>query len=350
MLAASGKAGQARSVLEQMLVKEVSLPRSSLNLVLALQMKLARNLEEILGSARRVPARVGWNHFGYVVAEQPTDRRGRQRRPQPHWLFDADAARVLTERMPLRLLLQAAGSKSLPPDLRREVALATWVRCVLLDREPDREPDREKVCRGLVPILEQLAPELKGDLRRYVSAPNRPSRRFAAVFTILRFPGLHLYVGAGPARRTPLARIDNLRENWWCRLPAQGGSRIYMGVRNYRMEIAFQTPLKMIYPQKELDYPAFLSLAQKAEAAAEWEQLSALETAPNHLSRQVLEWAQSHREDPRVPQALHLAVKATRYGCTDEQTGRHSKAAFRLLHRRYPHSSWAKKTKYWYRF
>ena len=337
LLAASGKGGQARSVLEQMLVKEVSLPRSSLNLVLALQMKLARNLEEMLGSARRIPARVGWNHFGYVVAEQPTDRRGRQRRPQPRWLFDADVARVLTERMPLRLLLHAAGSKSLPPNLRREVALATWVRCVLLDRE--------KVCRDVVPILEQLAPELEGDLRRYVSAPNSPSRRFAAVFTILRFPGLHLYVGAGPARRTPLARIDNLRENWWCRLPAQGGSRIYMGYRHYRMEVAFHTPLKMIYPQKELEYPSFLSPAQKAEAATEWEQLSALETAPNHLSRQVLEWAKSHRDDPRVPQALHLAVKATRYGCLDEQTGDYSKAAFRLLHRRYPHSSWAKKTK-----
>ena len=351
LLAASGEAAKARIALEQMLAKEVSLPPSSINLVLALQMKLARNLEELLRSARRVPTRVGWNHFGHVIAEQPTDRRGRQPRPQPRWLFDADAARVLTERMPLRLLLQATGSKSLPPNLRREVALATWVRCVLLDREPDREPDREKVCREVVPILEQLAPELKGDLRKYVSAPNSPSRRFAAVFTILRFPGLHLYVGAGSARSTPLARIDNLRENWWCRLaPAQGGSRIYMGYRHYRMDTAFHMPLKILYPNRELDYPAFLSPAQKAEAVREWEQLSALETAPSHLGRLVLEWAKNHPDDPRVPQALHLTVKATRYGCVDEQTGRYSKAAFQFLHRKYPHSSWAKKTKYWYRF
>ncbi len=202
-----------------------------------------------------------------------------------------------------------------------------------------------------MPILEQLAPELKGDLWRYVSAPNSPSRRFAAVFTILRFPGVHLYVGAGPARRTPLARIDNLRENWWCRLaPAQRGSRIYMGYRHYRMDTTFHMPLKMLYPSQELDYPAFLSPAQKAEAAREWEQLSALETAPNHLGRQVLGWAKSHPDDPRVPQALHLTVKAPRYGCADEQTGHYSKAAFQFLHRKYPHSSWAKKTKYWYRF
>ncbi len=343
LLAASGEAARARIALEQMLAKDMSLPRSSINLVLALQMKLARNLDELLRGARRVPARVGWNHFGRVIAEQPADRRGRQPRPQPRWLFDADAARIFTERMPLRLLLQASGSKSLPPNLRREVALATWVRCVLLDRE--------EVCREVVPILEQLAPELKGDLQKYVSSPNSPARRFAAVFTILRFPGLHLYVGAGPARRTPLARIDNLRENWWCRLaPAQRGSRIYMGYRHYRMDTTFHMPLKMLYPSHELDYPAFLSLAQKAEAAREWEQLSALETAPSHLGRLVLEWAKNHPDDPRVPQALHLTVKATRYGCVDQQTGHYSKAAFQFLHRKYPHSSWAKKTKYWYRF
>ena len=342
LLAASGEAALARSALEQMLAKDVSLPRSSFNLVLALQMKLARNLKEFLGSVRRVPTRVDWYYFGHEIAERPGDRSQRQGQ-RPRWLFDADAARIFTERMPLRLLLQAAGSKSLPANLRREVALATWVRCVLLDRE--------KVCREVVSILEQLAPELKGDLRRYVSAPNSPSRRFAAVFTILRFPGLHPYVGAGPARRTPLARIDNLRENWWCGLaPAQGGSRIYMGYRHYRMDTTFHMPLKMIYLKEELGYPAFLGPAQRDGAATEWEQLSALETAPNHLGQQVLEWAKSHPDDPRVPQALHLTVKATRYGCADEQTGRYSKAAFQFLHRKYPHSSWAKKTKYWYRF
>jgi hypothetical protein len=41
-------------------------------------------------------------------------------------------------------------------------------------------------------------------------------------------------------------------------------------------------------------------------------------------------------------------VRATRYGCTDKDTPRFSKAAFDLLHRRYPKSPWAEKTKYWY--
>jgi hypothetical protein len=60
-------------------------------------------------------------------------------------------------------------------------------------------------------------------------------------------------------------------------------------------------------------------------------------------------WAQRTSDDPRVPEALHLAVRATRFGCTDADTGTFSKAAFDLLHQRYPKSSWAQKTKYWYK-
>jgi len=49
-----------------------------------------------------------------------------------------------------------------------------------------------------------------------------------------------------------------------------------------------------------------------------------------------------------VPEALYLAVRSTRYGCTDKETGRLSKTAFELLHSRYPDSEWAKKTKFWF--
>jgi hypothetical protein len=54
-------------------------------------------------------------------------------------------------------------------------------------------------------------------------------------------------------------------------------------------------------------------------------------------------------KDPRAPEALHLAVNANRYGCTGKQTGQLSKQAFDLLHRRYPASPWAAKTKFWYK-
>jgi hypothetical protein len=50
-----------------------------------------------------------------------------------------------------------------------------------------------------------------------------------------------------------------------------------------------------------------------------------------------------------VPEALHLVVKATRFGCTDDATGRYSRDAFQLLHKKYEDTKWAKITPFWYR-
>jgi hypothetical protein len=81
---------------------------------------------------------------------------------------------------------------------------------------------------------------------------------------------------------------------------------------------------------------------------AEWNQLSQVPTAPNYLTGVVLEWAKSHPKDPRVPEALHLAVRASRYGQNDGETGHLSMLAFQLLHERYPANDWTKKTPYWF--
>ena len=68
--------------------------------------------------------------------------------------------------------------------------------------------------------------------------------------------------------------------------------------------------------------------------------------APDYLASLTIDWVKSAPNDPRAPEALHLAVRATRYGCVAEKS-RFSKEAFALLHRRYPNSEWARKTKYW---
>jgi len=65
--------------------------------------------------------------------------------------------------------------------------------------------------------------------------------------------------------------------------------------------------------------------------------------------REANRWAVTPAEDPRSPEAWHLAVRATRYGCMDEQNGEVSKTAFQLLHRQWPKSVWAEKTPYWFR-
>jgi hypothetical protein len=70
--------------------------------------------------------------------------------------------------------------------------------------------------------------------------------------------------------------------------------------------------------------------------------------APDYLCAQTLSWARAHGDDPRVPEALHLCVRAGHLGMTGPGTGAWSKRAFQLLHSRYPKSDWAAKTKYWY--
>jgi len=87
---------------------------------------------------------------------------------------------------------------------------------------------------------------------------------------------------------------------------------------------------------------------ERSVARKEWEALMKLDAAPSWMASQVLDWAKAHPEDPRIPEALHLAVRATRYGCDDQHTASYSKAAFELLHRRYPKSEWTRKTPFWF--
>ncbi|HMJ26529.1 MAG TPA: hypothetical protein VK475_11895, partial [Pyrinomonadaceae bacterium] len=84
-------------------------------------------------------------------------------------------------------------------------------------------------------------------------------------------------------------------------------------------------------------------------AATQLAALQALGTGPNYFCRIAIAWTEKNPADPRSPEALHLAVRSSRYGCTDDQTGRWSKAAYDLLHRRYPNSTWARNTRYWFK-
>ena len=63
----------------------------------------------------------------------------------------------------------------------------------------------------------------------------------------------------------------------------------------------------------------------------------------------IISYSELHPDDPRVPEALHLVVRATRYPRWNQgSTGEVSRAAFRVLHRRYPGSPWTEKTPYWF--
>lgn len=88
-------------------------------------------------------------------------------------------------------------------------------------------------------------------------------------------------------------------------------------------------------------------------------ELAALEaagSATQRMAEDAIAWAR-HREwlsgwfgsDDYLPETLHLAVRATRFGCRrPADNGPWSRAAFKLLHERFPASEWARKTPYWF--
>jgi hypothetical protein len=166
---------------------------------------------------------------------------------------------------------------------------------------------------------------------------------FAGSFAMLGFPGTQFEVEAGIGRATPLGEINSLRDNWWCQWTAQ---------QENSREIVWRpptgSPLEWVYPGGSGVAPAFLSEADKSQADQEWERFARLPAVPNYLGKIVLDWARQHPGDPRVPEALHLVVRASRYCFADKDTGSFSKAAFDLLHRRYPRNEWTKKTPYWF--
>jgi hypothetical protein len=183
-------------------------------------------------------------------------------------------------------------------------------------------------------------PLLGSYLDKFATVPGPEAKRFAALFMWLRTPGLEPVVDQGLGREKPIIEQDTYRDNWWCSAAyttsaAANESEEDDGPPSFTAEDEY--------------VPGFLSSAETAAAAREHAVLNSFGAAPNYIARQAIQWANTNPTDPRVPEALHLAVNSTRYGCTDKNTGRWSKAAFDLLHRRYGNSVWATKTKYWFK-
>ena len=61
-----------------------------------------------------------------------------------------------------------------------------------------------------------------------------------------------------------------------------------------------------------------------------------------------MKWAVARPSDQDAAEALAHAVEGTRWGCADTTTTAASRAAFQTLHRLFPKTEWARKTKYWY--
>lgn len=323
----------ARALLDDAIAAggEGRMPSSALNDLRTLRLRTARTLEEFLadGAKPSLGARIAGSDYELGAADDEMSPAGGQpmaaRRRIGERMFDDDAAAGLN-RLPLATLVEAAVSPSLPPHLQYDLAVAAWTRALLLEDRVQGE--------RVAPRLRALAPVLAADVDAYLSAPTPEDGRVAGTWAILRHPGLSPFVRPGLGREDPLEERDALHDNWWCG-PARSQAEYVPDISSSAAK----------WPGGQR--PAFLGADAAAAAGGELERLKP--ASATWLARSTVAWAQARPADRRLPEALHLAVQASRFGCTDPSTGQAARAAFTLLHARFSSSSWAKKTRYWYK-
>lgn len=304
-------AAQKRNWLDEALSHKLTL--SARNLFLRERLPLARDWNEFLRDSTRrpEPGIESWDG-AEAEADQPPVSTG----AAP--LFDADAADALNRRLPFSLWADASQNRQLPAHLQLQVAEAAWVRALVLGKDAEAHMLMERIVR--------LRPEFATSTRDYRTASEPEAARFAAAFLLLRTPSLISEIEAGAAAGD-LTKVSHLGAIDW----------------------GFADGCLRNDPTLPPTVPAFLSAAQQAENAAEWQQMAAAAPAGvSYLGAQVLSWARSHPEDSRLPEALHLVVQAGRRACRGQGAANYGQAAFQLLHRRYSNSEWTQKTRYWY--
>jgi len=285
------------------------------NEFLAQRLALAPNWEEFLRYGPRQPVAMGWD----VRPDEPLEYGRPERNPRKN-LFDSDFTVPLNHAVPLERWVDASSDKLLPADLQVDIAQSGWVRAVLLDRIP--------LAQALATRLAQLRPQFRTSLQTWAAEKDPQSARFQAVLFMLRTPGLQPVVRDNFGRETPAGKIDDFRDNWW--------------------DLSDPVSYPGTPPRSPEAPPGFLSKPERAAGQQEWQRLQkeALR-APDYLCHETVLWARAHPDDPRVPEALHLAVRTTRY-TNGAHTTTFPKQAFVLLHTKYPKSPWAAATPYWY--
>jgi hypothetical protein len=285
------------------------------NEILAQRLTLAATWDEFLRYGPRQPVAMGWD----AGPDEPLEYGGPERRGRKR-LLDSDFTVPLNQAVPLERWVDAASNNLLPADLQADIAQAGWVRAVLLDRIPQS--------LALATRLAELRPQFRTSLQAWLNERDPQAAKFQAVMLMLRTPGLQPVVRDNFGRETTAGRIDDLRDNWWNLSDAESAP----GTATPSPE----TP------------PRFLPAPERTAGQREWQRLQAEALrAPDYLCRETVIWARAHPDDPRVPEALHLAVRTTRY-TNGAHTTTFPKQAFILLHTKYPKSPWAAATPYWY--
>jgi len=340
LLIEQGNADDARTELDRLLASP-SLPAGVGNLMRYQRLKLARDIGEFTTFAMRrgeflmylydprtslsamplpLPATKWDNYIATVIGW-----RTEMYQPEPRY-FDSDAAYAMSTFMPLPMMAQVVLAPGLPANIKRDVGLAVWTRAVLLD---DADTGN-LMANAVAPFFPQLA----GSWKAYRAATS-DAKKVEAALLLLKLPGARPTVPYGLGYIYKSDVIGQFGPRWWA---ADDNPFVTDDSGNPFVCLDCALPLPITAPE-------FITSRDKERAKADAERLGKLPGAPEWLGSVIIPWAKAHLGDPRVPEALHNVVRATQYGDMASDT---SKAAYELLHGRFPRNPWTAKTPYWF--
>jgi hypothetical protein len=342
LLIDQGKADEARTELDRLLASP-SLPAGVGNLLRYQRLKLARDVGEFVTFGTRrgeflmylydprtglsaiplpLPA-MNWDNYIVGVIGWRTELF--QKEPR---YFDTDAAYGMSSFMPLPMMARVVLSAGLPPNIKRDVGLAVWTRAVLLG-------DAD-TASSMANAVSPFFPELAASWKAYHAAATPEAKKVEAALLLLKLPAAGPYVPEGLGYIYKRDVIGAFGPRWWAADETPFGNVDDNGNPRLCSDCALPLPLVA---------PVFITARDQERAKADNARLRKLAGGPAWLGAVVIPWAKAHLSDPRVPEALHNVVRATQYGDMDSHT---SKAAYELLHSRFPRNPWTAKTPYWY--
>ena len=268
-------------------------------------------------------------------------------------------ARAVIDRLPLAQRIALSRDAALPAALQLDIALTSYTRAVQLQDEAAVDQLAGDLARKL--------PQLQTDWRRIVSTPVGPDKRFAEYLVMAKIPGLRTDL---VTYTRPEGRVAEFQRYWtdWIIVPPgrptaaapphlaayqQDGSGVSPEAADRTSDLSClgecgrgAAPLHM--PDFARDDAA--RAAQERTRFVSFEQTYGEPKPPTPAGGvaiwdQMLDYLQAHPGDPRAPEALYWLVRVGRFGGSHEHSGAR---AFRLLHARYPKSTWAARSPYYY--
>ena len=342
---------EARALLDPALATtKSSKPDSWRNALLAERLSTARDFNEFLTYAPRTALEFGSQASddlrGFCDSRAGVKNDGSYKpAPCPELnlplTFDKDATEILNEKTPMSRLIEAAQSPILAAHLRQNIAMVAWTRAIMLE-------DAKSAA-----TLASLLPKSLG-----ITASTGIG--LPAMLAVLRNEGIRPYLEPGIARVASYSEYDDYSNNWWCQPTRNSGqtnsSAPSSGVPSWLNQRGWGPEMRApLLPSPS----GILTQRDQQQAAAESARLKQLPSSADLLGQRVLAYAKTNPTDPDIPEALHLTVRATRYGCTQTVPSSSnsaqspvfsptSKAAFQFLHKNYPKSPWAAKTPYYF--